>query len=144
MREAEIVSSIMASSGSADHYLACSLCRYFHILHHLSAVEWVPAFEPYSLSVHGEHLFQTGFMVCSEFLGLHSSEVTTPLANSNPCVLFLTFLPAASCSGYLSSFSQALFLSPGEDWGRKASAWIIARCPRRRPQVLQVRSRLSF
>lgn len=49
-------------------------------------------------------------MVCSEFLGLRSSEVTAPLANSNPCVLFLTFLPAASCSGYFRA-SLGLLLS---------------------------------
>lgn len=30
-----------------------------------------------------EHLFQAGFMVCSEFLGLHSSKVMPPLARHN-------------------------------------------------------------
>ena len=79
-----------------------------------------------------ECLFQTGFMFCWDFLGLRSSEVTTP-----HCLLFLSFHPAGSCSWYFIAtlrllLSGALEVDGG---GRKGSSWIIARRPRGGPLV---------
>ena len=83
-----------------------------------------------------EHLFQTGFIIYSEFLGLRNSEVTTPLANTNHCTLFLSLLPAGRCSRYFIATLSFLAGLGSEGWGRKGSAWITASWPRGRPQVL--------
>ncbi|TEA42132.1 hypothetical protein DBR06_SOUSAS6810034, partial [Sousa chinensis] len=67
-----------------------------------------------------EHLFQTGFIIYSEFLGLRNSEVTTPLANTNhwgelvlSAFLVLVFLWLHSLRRlfecfYVSVFSNAM------------------------------------